>query len=218
MLCTLRSAYQAVVQEFCLGCHSLSIASLQMVVEQCVLYDKDPWKGPVGRGRKPVRNPSANTADSGDHEDPYQRIMAKPFGYKMNCWHKGVVQQNGKCLFCFNTSANNPDHKTRKCPILSKVGLKFEKLPPRKAVSWVATNGASPSPSPAPAPSPAPTPSNNSDATGSGSVPGAFTASTELETYDSGDKFDYKGKCDGAMYCPSPKSNASDVYPGSSPS
>jgi hypothetical protein len=136
----------------------------------------------------------------------------------MNRWHKGVVQQEGKCLVCFNTSANNPDHKTHECPILSKVGLKFKKLLPCKVASRVATNGASPSPSPAPAPSPAPTPSINSDTTGSGSAPDAFTASTELETYNSSDEFDYEGKCDGAMYCPSPKSNASDVYPESSPS
>jgi hypothetical protein len=143
MLRALRSAYQAVVQKFCLGRHSLSTASLQTVVEQCVSYNKDPWKGPVGRDKKPVRNLLANTADSGDHGDPYERIAAKPFGYHMNRWHKGVVQQNGKCLFCFNTSANNPDHKTRKCPILSKVGLKFKKLPPRKAASRVAAFSSS---------------------------------------------------------------------------
>ncbi len=68
MLRALRSAYQLVVQEFRLGRHPLSTASLQTVVEQCVSYDKNPWKGPVSRDRKPVRNPSANTADLGDHE------------------------------------------------------------------------------------------------------------------------------------------------------
>ncbi len=49
---------------------SLSTASLQTVVEQCLSYDKDPWKRPIGRDGKPVRNPLANTADSGDHGDP----------------------------------------------------------------------------------------------------------------------------------------------------
>jgi hypothetical protein len=92
MLRTLCSAYQAVVQEVCLGCHSLSTASLQTVVEQCVLYNKDPWKGPVGHDGKPVRNPLANMADLGEHGDLYERIMAQIFGYHMNCWHKGVVQ------------------------------------------------------------------------------------------------------------------------------
>jgi len=42
MLQSFCSAYQAVVQKFCVGRHSLSTASLQTVVEQCVLYDKDP--------------------------------------------------------------------------------------------------------------------------------------------------------------------------------
>ena len=38
MLNSLCSAYQAVVQEFRLGCHSLSTASLQMVIEQCQAF------------------------------------------------------------------------------------------------------------------------------------------------------------------------------------
>ncbi len=218
MLRSLCSAYQAIIQEFHLGRHSLSTASLQMVVEQCVSYDKDPWNGPVGRDGKPVHHPSAYTADSGNHEDPYAKVAAKPFSYHMNRWHKGVVQQKGWCLFCFNTSTSNPDHKMRECPILSKVGLKLKKLLPRDTASRVVTNGASASPSPAPTPSPAPGPSNNSEVTGSGSVLGAFTASTEPETYNSGDEYDYKGKWDGAMYRPGPKSNASAIYPESSPS
>jgi hypothetical protein len=194
MLCSLHSAYQAVVQEFRLGRHSLSMASLQTVVEQCILYDKDPWKGPIGCDGKPVRHPSVYMADCGNHEDPYDKVGAKPFSCHMNRWHKGVVQQKGQSLFCFNTSTSNPDHKMRECPILSKVGLKFEKLPPRNAASSVATDGASASPSPSPTPSPAPGPSNNSEVTGSGSVPEAFTASTEPETYDSGNEYDYEGK------------------------
>ena len=58
MLQSLCSAYQAVVQEFCLGRHSLSTACLQTVVEQCVSYDKDPWKGPISHNGKPVRQPT----------------------------------------------------------------------------------------------------------------------------------------------------------------
>jgi hypothetical protein len=49
MLRALLSRYHAVVQEFHLGRHSLTDASLQTVVEQCTNYDKDPWKGPVGK-------------------------------------------------------------------------------------------------------------------------------------------------------------------------
>ncbi len=42
MLRALLHQYQAVVQEFRLGHHSLTKASLQTVVEQCTNYDKDP--------------------------------------------------------------------------------------------------------------------------------------------------------------------------------
>jgi hypothetical protein len=47
MLRALWLGYQAVVQEFHLGQHSLTTASLQTVVDQCVSYDMDPWKGLV---------------------------------------------------------------------------------------------------------------------------------------------------------------------------
>jgi hypothetical protein len=141
MLRSLRSAYQAVVQEFCLGRHSLSTASLQTVVEQCISYDKDPWKGPIGRDGKPVPSPSVNAADSGNHDNLFDKAAAKPFGYHMNRWHKGVVQQKGQCLFCFNTSTSKPDHKTRDCPILPKICLRYKKLPPRDTASHVATDG-----------------------------------------------------------------------------
>ena len=66
------------VQEFCLGRQSLTDASLQTVMEQSTNYDKDPWKGPVGKdGKALVRgNPLANTtgADSGD---PYKALGGK---------------------------------------------------------------------------------------------------------------------------------------------
>jgi hypothetical protein len=57
MLRALRTTYQGVVQDFRLGCHSLASATLQSVVEQCMSYDKDPWKGPVGKDGKPARTP-----------------------------------------------------------------------------------------------------------------------------------------------------------------
>ena len=73
MLRALLSRYQAVVQEFCLGPHSLTEASLQTVVEQCTNYNKDPWKGPVGRDGKvtPCGTPSANAVGS-DLENAYE--------------------------------------------------------------------------------------------------------------------------------------------------
>ncbi len=64
MLRVLRLGYQAVVQEFCLGRQVLTSATLQTVVNQCISCNKDPWKGPVKRGGKPVRTPLANAAGS----------------------------------------------------------------------------------------------------------------------------------------------------------
>jgi hypothetical protein len=65
MLRALLSRYHAVVQEFCLGCHPLSKASLQTVVDQFVNYDKDLFLGPVNKNGKVARTPSANVAGSG---------------------------------------------------------------------------------------------------------------------------------------------------------
>jgi hypothetical protein len=31
---------------------------------------------------------SANTADLGNHEDPFDKVVTKPFGYHMNRWRK----------------------------------------------------------------------------------------------------------------------------------
>ncbi len=64
MLRGLRLGYQGVVQEFCLGCHALTSATLQTVVDQCISYDKDPLKGPVVHNGKPVHTPLATTAGS----------------------------------------------------------------------------------------------------------------------------------------------------------
>ncbi len=50
------------------------------------------------------------------------------------------------------------------------------------------------------------------------SDPGAFTASTVPDLYDSGKEFDYKGKWDGVFYVSSSKSNMGNVYLGLSPS
>ena len=117
MLRALLSKYHAVVQEFRLGRHSLSDASLQTVVEQCTNYDKDPWKGPVGKdGRIPKSGPSANTAGA-DAGDPYEFLGAKSFIHHFNRWKKALRLEKGPCMVCFGT-ARNPDHPTCDCPIL----------------------------------------------------------------------------------------------------
>ena len=79
----------------------------------------------------------------------------------------------------------------------------------RDAASRVATDaGASAGPAPAPAPA---SPVNTQPGSAS-SPPGAFSASSEPASYDSGDGFDYEGKADGAMYGIGGKSNASSAY------
>jgi hypothetical protein len=116
-------------------------------------------------------------------------------------------------MMCFGT-ARNPDHPTCDCPILRNLGFKLEKRTgsdsaARDAASRVATDdGASAGPAPAPAPA-APVDTQPGSAS---SPPGAFSASSEPASYDSGDEFDYEGKADGAMYGIGGKSNASSVY------
>ena len=86
MLHALLSRYHAVVQEFCLGCHSLSYVSLQTVVEQCTNYDKDPWKSPAGcNGRAPKGTPSANTTGT-DFGDPYEVLAGRSFNHHFGRW------------------------------------------------------------------------------------------------------------------------------------
>jgi hypothetical protein len=213
MLRALLHRYQAVVQEFRLGCHSLSAASLQTVVEQCTNYDKDPWKGPVGKdGKVPRPTPSANAAGS-KGEGPCDVLSAKSFNYHFGQWKKALKEQTGKSMVCFDTARN--EHNTCDCHVLKNLGFKIDKRTPsdnpQDAASRVATEiPPSPAPSaPAPAPSSAPPQASGDLQPGSMVAPGAFSAATK---YDFGDKFDYEGKSDGAMYVN--KSNQSSIaYP-----
>ena len=210
MLRALLGRYHAVVQEFRLGRHSLSDASLQTVVDQCTNYDKDPWKGPVGRdGKAPKGAPSANLAGA-DSGNPYELLAHKSFNHHFGRWKRALREEKGSCLICHGT-ARNPEHLTCDCPILKNVGYKLEKRlgsepSNRDAASRVETDATTKS-APAPAPSLAP-----ESQPGSASVPGAFTASTENDSFDSGDEFDYEGKSDGAMYGTVDKSNAGYAY------
>ncbi len=86
MLRTLLSRYHAVVQEFCLGHHSLSDLSLQTVVKQCINYNKDPWKSPVGRdGKVPKGTPLAYTAGA-NSGDPYEVLAGRSFNHHFGRW------------------------------------------------------------------------------------------------------------------------------------
>ena len=214
MLRALLNHYQAVVQEFCLGRHSLTSASLQTVVDQCTNYDKDPWKGPVGRDGKPApRGPPSASAAGADAENPYEALASKSFNHHFSRWKKAPKDEKGKCMFCFSTARN--DHNTCDCPIIKNLGFKLEKrnpssTTPRDAASHVTTEVPPPNSTPSPTSPPTPLPTGGSQS-GSAAIPGAFSAVTET-TYDSGDEFDYEGKSEGVMYVAHKPNGTSFVY------
>ena len=99
MLRALKSTYQGVVQDFRLGRHSLPSATLQSVVDQCLAYDKDPWKGPVGKDGKPLRHPSASAAGvSGDRSNPYDALAKCTFGFHVSKWRYASKDSSDTCL------------------------------------------------------------------------------------------------------------------------
>ena len=73
----------------------------------------------------------------------------------------------------------------------------------------MATDAGSATPGSAPASAPAPSLDSQP---GSALAPVNFSTSTEPESYDSGDEFDYEGKANGAMYDTRGKHNASSAY------
>ena len=211
MLCALLSCYHTVVQEFCLGRHSLSDASLQTVVEQCTNYNTDPWKGPIGQdGKVPKGTPLANTAGA-NSGDPYEVLAGRSFNHHFGCWKRALRVEKGTCMICYGT-ARNPEQLTRDCPILKNLCYKLEKLLGSDSsigdvASWVATDAAMAWPAPAPTPAP-----SAGSQPGFALAPGAFSASTKHVSYDSGDEFNYEGKADGAMYDTRGKPNNCSAY------
>jgi hypothetical protein len=144
------------------------------------------------RHNKPIWWPHVKTVQL-----PSQSLEESPDGEK------------GKCLLCHG-SMHKTDHKTCDCPILKNFKLKFEKRSEANNSAWanasrVATNAAGTSPYPVPQPSVLAT--QPLDISGSASLPSTFTASTDAESYNLGEEFDYKGKCEGAFHSPSDKSN-----------
>jgi hypothetical protein len=217
MLRPLLSCYHRVVQDFRLGRHSLTSATLQSLVDQCLAYDEDPWKGPIGKDGKPVCTPSANAAGGGNGSgNPYEAIATCSFNYHMSRWRKGCKDGSEKCMVCHNTS-NKPPHHSANCPILNKIGLKLVKHTPADGGAASCVGKEAPPPG-KPAAAPVPAPPMEAGSGGSVSTPGAFPAITELDTYDSGYKFDYKGKYEGKVYqdnSANPQSNVS-LYPSTS--
>jgi hypothetical protein len=213
MLQALLSSYHGVVQDFHLGRQSLSTGTLQTVIDQCVAYDKDPWKGPVDKTDKPACTPSANAAGtSGDKANPYDAMASCSFGLHVSCWCSGCKDNSKTCMVCHNTS-NKPAHHTKDCPILRQLGFKLVKRTPANGGNAASRVGESPAPTPAPA-APVPAPAVSVDG-GSTGTPGAFTAATEADWYNSGKEFDNKGKYEGSVFNGNPKSNLA-VYPNAS--
>jgi hypothetical protein len=97
MLHTLLSRYQAVIQEFRVGHHSLTAATLQTVVKQCINFDKGPWLGPVSKDGKVPRSPSANAAgtNSGNGGNAYD-ALANKFQLPLCMMEGGHRREQGK--------------------------------------------------------------------------------------------------------------------------
>jgi hypothetical protein len=111
MLRSLLPTYHRVVEDFKLGCHSLTTASLQTVVNQCTSYDKDPWKGPVGKHGKPSCSPPANAAGapaspSGNNVHPFEFMGTLSFNKHLRNWRYKCKDDSEKCLICYNSSCN----------------------------------------------------------------------------------------------------------------
>jgi hypothetical protein len=186
MLRSLLSRYSTVVTDYQLGCHSLTSATLQSVVEHCTAFDKNPWTGPVGHNGCPVCSPLVNTAGAsqGEPSATYNTMEYIPFNYHLSRWHKSPSDLANKCLICHNSARSNK-HTAAKCPIVKNLGMKLKKCSAtnnsNKSSARVASNAPTAS-TPAPAPSPL------LDG-GSTTIPGACTASIEVDTYESGNDF-----------------------------
>ncbi len=114
-------------------------------------------------------------------------------------------------MVCFGT-AHNSKHNTCDCPILKNLGFKLEKRTPADnqkqdaASRVVCLDATTPAQDSAHASVPNPAVASDSQL-GLVLAPGAFTAATEQESYNSGDKFEYKGKSVGVMYSSGAKTN-----------
>jgi hypothetical protein len=131
MLWVLLLQYHSVVEDFRLGHRSLAMAALQSVVDQCIAYDRDPWKGPVGWNGKPSSSPLANAAgtSSKNGSDPYDAMHSVSFNKHLTQWRFTCKDRSEKCLVCHNTSKDKA-HNTKDCLILKKLELKILKRTP----------------------------------------------------------------------------------------
>ncbi len=171
-------------------------------MDQCTSYDKDPWKGPVGKDGKPPRSPLAPAAGAsvpsgGDGTHPLKAMATLNFNKHFNHWQYNCKDGSEKKVICYNTSRDKA-HASKDCPILKQIGYKLVKrLSNTNAVSCVGSDGKTTPAVQPPAPAPAPM---SSDSSGLGSTPGSITVATDLLNYNLGDNFDYKGKYKGKVY------------------
>jgi hypothetical protein len=172
-------------------------ATLQTMVGHCTSNDKDSWNGPVGCDGCPARSPLVYTAGTNPTNAPaaYNAMEQFLFNYHLSRWWNSLSDLAEKCVICHKL-AQEKKHPTAKCHILKKLGIKIQK----QSAADNSNKSAAPAPvasegSSTPTPPPAPAPARASD-TGGGSrnISGACTASTEAETYNSGDEFDSEGK------------------------
>ncbi len=98
MLPSLLSTYHGMVEDFKLGSHSITTALLKTIVDQCISYDKDPWKGPIGKDGKVFRNPSVNTAGVSvcASSNPYNALANLLFNKHLNHWHYNCKDSSEK--------------------------------------------------------------------------------------------------------------------------
>jgi hypothetical protein len=152
------------------------MALLQTIMNQCISYEKDPWKGPIGKDGKVSRNPLVNAAhvSSSASSNPYEALANLLFRKHLNHWRYNCKVNSEKCLVCHNTSQDKP-HNAKDCPISKKIGLELVKcsLADTNAMSQVGNDA--PLPAQPSAPAPALLPLDNG---GLGPAPGTFTVVT----------------------------------------
>jgi hypothetical protein len=182
--------------------------TLQTVVEHCMSYNKDPWTGPVRHDDGcPACAPSANTASANPSNAPaaYGAMEQVSFNYHLSRWRNSLLDLADKCVICHNL-AQEKKHTMANAPFSRNLVLKLK----RGRLRTTATNPMHvlhPRVLPLPHCLPPPPLPRSPTLGGGGSINylGACTASTEAETYNSGDEFGYEGKYEGAFYASSVK-------------
>jgi hypothetical protein len=209
--------YHGLVEDFHLGHHSLATSRLQSVIDQCIAYDKDTWKGPVGWDGNPHAYPWLMWwgASGGDGSNPYDAMCSVSFNKHQTQWHFTCKDRSEECLM-FGLPQHFEGQSTRCKRLPDPEKARIENCQQRTpadgdTTSLVDHDGQPPTQPPAPSPAPEPLAAENG---GSGTAPGAFTVTTKPESsYNSaGKEFEYKGKHEGRIYNPSYNPNANYLY------